>query len=152
MNMKTTRSGALAIFATLALAGCSGAAPLANPPSSESRLLPCPASPNCVSSQAGADKQRVEPLRYQGDPAQAHKRLLAVLQDMERVQVKHVDAVSIHAEFRSALLGFVDDVSFHFDPPGLVQVRSASRIGYYDLGVNRRRVEDIRGRFAATAP
>jgi uncharacterized protein (DUF1499 family) len=56
-----------------------------------------------------------------------------------------------HAEFRSALFGFVDDVEFHFDPPGVIQVRSASRVGYSDWGVNQERVETIRTRFAATA-
>ncbi len=54
------------------------------------------------------------------------------------------------AEFRSALFGFADDVEFHFDPPGVIQVRSASRIGYSDFGVNRKRVEAIRTRFAAS--
>ena len=55
----------------------------------------------------------------------------------------------MHAEFTSAVFGFVDDVEFQFDPSGFIQIRSASRTGYYDFGVNRERVETIRQRFIA---
>jgi len=57
----------------------------------------------------------------------------------------------LHAEFRSAVFGFVDDVEFYVSPPGTLQVRSASRTGYSDFGVNRERVETLRARFTATA-
>ena len=68
---------------------------------------------------------------------------------MERAQVRRVAADAIDVEFRSALLGFVDDVAFRFDSPGAIQLRSASRTGYYDFGVNRARIELIRARSAA---
>ncbi|MDO9596905.1 MAG: DUF1499 domain-containing protein [Azoarcus sp.] len=111
-------------------------------------LAPCPASPNCVSSQATTAGQRVDPLRYSGDEARARARLMAVLNHMERVRTTHDADGTVHAEFRSALFGFVDEVAFRFDPPGQIQVRSASQSGYYDFGVNRRRVEMIRTLFA----
>jgi uncharacterized protein (DUF1499 family) len=131
-------------------AGCSGGQAPTNPGLNESRLAPCPASPNCVSSLASTESQRVEALRYSGDAAQAQSRLLNVLKGMESVRIVHLEEDYIHAEFRSALLGFVDDVEFLFDPPGAIQMRSASRIGYSDFGVNRQRVAAIRARFAAT--
>jgi len=142
--------GGLTLIAALVIGGCSGDRPLANPGLTDRRLAPCPTSPNCVSSQASDENQRVEPLLYSGDPAQAQSRLLAVLKGMERVQIQSANVGYVHAEFRSALFGFVDDVEFRFDPPGVIQMRSASRIGYSDFGVNRKRVEAIRTRFAVS--
>jgi uncharacterized protein (DUF1499 family) len=55
---------------------------------------------------------------------------------------------SVHAESVSALFRFVDDVEFFFDDhQKVIHVKSASRTGYYDLGVNRRRIEIVRKRF-----
>jgi len=143
--------GVVLIAALVTMGGCSGGRPPATLGLTEGRLAPCPGSPNCVSSQASADGPWVEALRYAGDSGQARNRLLAILKGMDRVQIQRADANYIHAEFRSVLFGFVDDVEFYFDPPGVIQVRSASRLGYSDLGVNRERVETIRARFAATA-
>ncbi len=143
MGNKSILSG-LVIIALLSGVGCSGGRPPLNLGVTEGRLAPCPDSPNCVSSQATDADRRVEPLRYEGDSAQARARLLEVLRGMERVQVQRADDDYLHAEFRSAVFGFVDDVEFYFSPPGVIQVRSASRTGYYDFGVNRKRVERIR--------
>ena len=133
----------------LMLAGCSGGQPPVEPAVSDGQLSPCPASPNCVSSQATDPEQRVEPLIYPGEAAAAQATLLAVLNRMERVRIVQSSAHFIHAEFRSSVFGFVDDVTFQFGPPGMIQVRSASRSGYYDFGVNRERVAAIRARFTA---
>jgi uncharacterized protein (DUF1499 family) len=89
----------------------------------------------------------MEPLSYAGDPAPARARLLEVLNGMARVRIVQSTEDSLHAEFRSAVFGFVDDVEFYFNPPGMIQVRSASRTGYDDFGVNRERVETIRALF-----
>ena len=142
--------GGLTLIAALGLGGCSGGKPSTNSGMIDGRLAPCPTSPNCVSSQASAEGHRVEPLRYSGDAAQAQGRLLITLEGMERVHIQRADAVYIHAEFRSALLGFIDDVEFRFETPGSIQVRSASRVGYFDFGVNRERVDAIRTRFATS--
>ena len=139
----------MSLLLITALSGCSGGQHPATIGLIERQLAPCPASPNCVSSQAGAENQRVEVLRYNEDRAQAQVRLLRVLKGMERVTVIRADATYVHVEFRSAFFGFVDDVEFHFDPPGVIQVRSASRVGYSDFGVNRARVAAIRERFIA---
>ena len=143
------KTGGLTLVVALMLGGCAGGSPPVNSGLSEGRLRPCPDSPNCVSSQATAASQRVEPLPYAGDAEKAQRRLLAVMNDMERVHIQRTDPGYIHAEFRSALWGFVDDVEFLFAPSGVIQARSASRTGYYDFGVNRNRIEAIRVRFAA---
>ncbi|CDH43708.1 DUF1499 domain-containing protein [Candidatus Contendibacter odensensis] len=142
-------AGRLVIVAALALNGCSGGRPPLNLGVTEGRLAPCPDSPNCVSSQAADENQRIEALRYTGDTTQARNRLLAVLNRMERVHLRQADADYLHAEFSSAWFGFIDDVEFQFNPPGVIQARSASRTGYYDFGVNRERVNAIRAQFDA---
>ena len=109
-------------------------------------LKPCPASPNCVSSLAQEDAaHRVPPLGWTGDLAQAKMRLRrAVLAAGDATFVVEEDAYW-HVEFRSRVFRFVDDVEFLFDPAGRqIRIRSASRVGYSDFGVNRRRIEKIR--------
>ena len=76
--------------------------------------------------------------------------VLEVLNGMDRARVVQSTDDYVHVEFRSAVFGFVDDVEFYFSPPGIIQVRSASRTGYYDFGVNRERVESLRARLAAS--
>jgi len=112
-------------------------------------LKPCPSSPNCVSSLAEEDaNHRVPSLGWTGDLDQAKARLRqAVLAAGHATFVVEEDAYW-HIEFRSRVFRFVDDVEFLFDTPArLIHVRSASRVGRSDLGVNRARVEMIRARF-----
>lgn len=148
---KNGAAGLAALIGALAFGGCSGGAAPVNSGLIGQQLAPCPDTPNCVSSQADAASQRVEALRYSGDAAAAQNRLLNALKGMERVRIRHADANYIHAEFRSALFGFVDDVTLLFAAPGTIDVRSASRVGHSDFGVNRQRVETLRSRFAAAA-
>lgn len=112
-------------------------------------LLDCPASPNCVSSQAGDTARHVEPLAYPpGQEQPALKALLQVLRDLPRTEVIGQSPPVIKAVVHSALFRFKDDLEFHFDlKAAVIHVRSASRTGYWDLGVNRRRVERIRADF-----
>lgn len=148
MDKKRLVSGFILLTVLTVIKGCSGGRPPVNLGIAEGRLAPCPASPHCVSSEATATDQRVEPLRYAGDPAPARARLREVLNGMAPVRIVQSTEDSLHAEFRSAVFGFVDDVEFSFNPPGMIQVRSASRTGYDDFGVNRERVETIRARFS----
>jgi uncharacterized protein (DUF1499 family) len=114
----------------------------------EGRLKPCPATPNCVSSQAQDASHRVAALRFQGSAQVAFERLKAVLAAMPRMRIVEARDGYLRAEAASRLFGFVDDLEFYFDAPtAQVHVRSASRIGYSDLGVNRARVEAIRKAF-----
>ena len=112
------------------------------------KFAPCPSSPNCVSSQSLDRKHAVEPLRYSGSRDDARQRMLAVLNSLERVRVVRSENDYVHAEFRSRIFRFVDDVELYFaEEDGLIHVRSASRVGYSDLGANRKRVEQIRRMF-----
>jgi uncharacterized protein (DUF1499 family) len=114
-------------------------------------LRPCPDRPNCVCSQDPSEKHRIEPLRYEGPQDAARERLLAVIGQMERSTLVKAEARYIHAEFRSAVFRFVDDVEFLFDDAAkLIHFLSASRSGSYDFKVNRNRMEDIRKRFAGS--
>lgn len=109
-------------------------------------LPPCPASPNCVCSQA-KDSHRIAPFSIKGAPDQALRRLQALLQERSDTTVIAVDQDQIKVEFRT-LLGFVDDGLFLLDrESAVIHVRSAARLGYWDLGKNRRRMEDIRRQF-----
>jgi uncharacterized protein (DUF1499 family) len=112
-------------------------------------LPPCPGSPNCVSSQAGDERRRVDPILFTGDGGSAWSRLRRVIEGMKRARITEETDGTLHVEYRSAVFGFVDDVEFLMDAAGSrIEVRSASRTGYYDFGANRRRVEEIRARFA----
>jgi uncharacterized protein (DUF1499 family) len=115
---------------------------------SRNKCLPCPESPNCVSSQSADKAHFIEPLHYTADTAAARQKLLEVLENTKRVHLVKVNMDYIHAEFRSLLFRFVDDVIFFFPPDkNIIHVTSASRKGYYDFGENRRRVERLRARF-----
>ena len=109
------------------------------------RLVPCPDSPNCVSSQSGNPEHFIDPIACRGSVEDCRRTLLDVLESMPRAKVVQSKDRYLHVEFTSAVLRFVDDVEFFFDDAAaLIQVRSASRLGYSDLGVNRKRVEKIR--------
>jgi len=120
-------------------------------PTSPAQLAPCPSKPNCVSSLATDAAQQVAPLAYTGDPAAAMRRLRAVIAAMPRATMVEATDRALRAELRSRLFRFVDDVDCVVDPAaGVIQIRSASRLGYSDLGVNRQRVEAIRSAFETT--
>ncbi|MCX5820029.1 MAG: DUF1499 domain-containing protein [Deltaproteobacteria bacterium] len=114
------------------------------------RLAACPDSPNCVSSQSADRRHAIDPLRYEGTAEKARERLVEAVSGMKRARIVAAEERYLHAEFTSAFFRFVDDVEFLLDDgTKTIHVRSASRVGYSDLGVNRRRVEEIRSRFDA---
>jgi uncharacterized protein (DUF1499 family) len=136
----------------LLIAGCTGTRPV-NLGVHDGKLAPCPASPNCVSSQSSDREHSIEPLRYTGSPGDAMDRLKKIVIGMKRSRVITETGSYIHAEFTSVLFRFVDDVEFFLDErAAVIQVRSSSRIGYSDLGVNRKRIEDIRAATDAPPP
>lgn len=131
----------LAVFASLFILACSSTRPERS--LTLTALLPCPDSPNCVSSQAAAgSKAVVAPLAATLDEVKA------VVEDMPRTTVVEERPGYLWVEYTIPVIPFVDDVEFMERPDGQIDVRSASRVGYSDLGVNRRRVEAIRTRLA----
>ncbi len=112
------------------------------------QLTPCPESPNCVSSQSSDTQHQIEPLTYGGTPIQAYEQLKMVVETLDHTEVIADEYPYLYAEFTTTFFGFVDDVEFYIDPNlDKIQVRSASRLGESDLGLNRRRVETIRAMF-----
>lgn len=120
-------------------------------PSSAVSLPPCPRSPNCVSTLA-TDAHAIAPLRYTATQAEAMRRLLAVVRAVPRSTVVESGPDAFRVEFRTRIFRFVDDAQFVFDDQKkTIHFRSASRIGHSDMGVNRRRMEEIRKAFNAAS-
>jgi len=134
-------------LATFGLAGCAGEVP-AGLGLTEGRLAPCPDSPNCVSSQAESGYAAMEPIDLDIPAQEAEELLLAALRKMDRVEVVAVKPGYIHAEARSSIFGFVDDVEFAIDEAdGVIHYRSASRMGYGDMNANRERMVEFWGQY-----
>ena len=111
------------------------------------RLAACKRSPNCVSSQADrADAEHyIAPIAFKGTTAEAMAAAKRAIEAMERATIMREERGFLYAEFRSKLLGFVDDLELLYDEKaGVFHVRSASRLGRRDFGVNRARVEKLR--------
>lgn len=123
----------------------------ANLPAGPVRLPACPDRPNCVITQAeGAvrDGQYIEPLPFTGDAATAMRRLAVSLGALPGCTVTEMDSLTVRAQCRSKVFGFIDDVVCVADPAAsVVHLRSAARSGWWDFGVNRDRAEQLRRRF-----
>lgn len=114
-------------------------------------LRPCPGAPNCVCSEGASAS--IEPLAYAGDGQVAFQSLLDWLKLQPNVELVTVEAGYAHAVCRTPLLGFRDDLELRLDEASsVIQVRSASRVGYSDLGANRRRIEDLRASWTPPDP
>ncbi len=108
-------------------------------------LSACPESPNCVVSQDGDETHAIAPITYHTDLDKARETLLKVLSVVPRTEIIEQTDNYILAESKSRIFGFIDDVEFYFpENESVIQMRSASRVGESDLGVNRRRLEQIR--------
>ncbi len=120
------------------LAACAGEPPQ-NIGVQQGRLTPCPDSPNCVSSFESDETHGIAPLNGSLD------QISAILRDLDEANIVNANSNYLYAEFTSPIMGYVDDVEFMFDETsGMTHVRSASRLGYSDLGANRKRIEAIR--------
>lgn len=136
------------LVAPLILSNCSGTKP-EDLGCTEGRLSPCPDSPNCISSQSSDESHYVEPLSYRGTLTEARKAVLSVIDEWPDSEIVEVMGHYVHAKFTSRFFRFVDDVEFCIDYDlRIIHVKSSSRLGYYDFGVNRRRIERIRSQFA----
>jgi len=133
-------------LAVFLLRGCSGKRP-PNLGVKDNRLSPCPNSPNCVSSQSDDERHKIDPIQFTCTPDEAMDRLKKLIQRMKRTTLVRETPDYLHVEFRT-FLGFVDDGEFYIDgSQKVIHLRSASRMGSWDLGVNRKRMESIRTEF-----
>ena len=116
----------------------------------DGRLKACPDSPNCVNSQATDAGHTIAPLAFKGDAAAALRALATIVAATPGATIVVERDNYLQATFATPMMGFVDDVEFFVDPArSVIEVRSASRLGHSDLGVNRKRIEDLRQTMAA---
>jgi uncharacterized protein (DUF1499 family) len=126
----------------LLLSACAGDRP-ANLGVINGALAACPDSPNCVSSQASDERHRIEPFATGDDPDAAFARLAEIAR--RRPDATVIDSTDTYLRVELRTIFFTDDAEFLLDRERrLIQLRSASRLGYSDLGLNRRRIEEIR--------
>ena len=130
------------IFFCIIISSCAGKAP-----TSIGQFAVCPETPNCVSTKNINTKNYISPIYYKGSRDNAKRILLLAIQPIESVSIKKELDQFIHIEVTSKIFRFVDDVEFYLNEPGVIHFRSASRIGYSDLGVNRDRMETFRKTF-----
>lgn len=140
----------VAVLMCATLVGCAGMAERDTDVNDVTALAKCPATPNCVCSQEDAGGHRIEPLSIEGDPDTAWQRLQQTLADDASISIVAASDRYIRAEAKTRLLRFTDDVEFLLDrEAGVIDMRSASRVGLSDLGKNRRRLEALRAALAA---
>ena len=115
----------------------------------DGKLAACPDSPNCVSTQATDKEQFIAPLSFEGSTEELRAAIKEAIQTTPRAKLISEESDYIHAECRSLLLRFVDDLELWIDAENKqLHARSASRTGYSDLGVNRKRVEELFARLS----
>lgn len=133
---------------TLALALCANSCSVSRSQGSGldiERLADCPSRPNCVSSEAQDAKHAIKPLRLKGDPTTGWAAISDIVGKLPRSKIVEATDRYLHVTCKSRLFGFVDDLELLLDPAtGVIAIRSAARVGYSDLGVNRSRVEALR--------
>lgn len=128
--------------------GCSGSN-VVPPKGTEGALADCPGPPNCVSSEARDTRHAIEPFRLQNQQPDSWDAIGQIVASLPRTTIVQQSDRYLHAECKSRLFGFIDDLELLLDPEaGIVAVRSSSRVGRWDMGVNRRRIEILRQRMA----
>lgn len=112
----------------------------------DDKIKVCPATDNCVSSLKNEARERqVAHFPIQVDFVQSKTRLKEVIAELPRTKLISESEKYLHFTFTSLIFRFVDDVEFELDETkNIIHVRSASRVGRSDLGVNAKRVAQIR--------
>jgi len=129
--------------------GCTGVIPKLG--IENGQLIQCPTTPNCVNSQAKDKKHYIEPILMTGTPLEVKNHILKILNELKRAKIIVAEDHYIRVEFTSKVFRFIDDLEFYFpntkSKEMTIHVRSASRVGHSDFGVNRKRIEQIRSKF-----
>ena len=126
------------------LFSCAGSKPT-NLGVKDSRLAPCPSTPNCASSDATDPSHSVVAFELAVPATDGWRAARAAVANLPRTRIVAESDDYLHVECRSAFFGFVDDLELHLRPAqGIIAVRSAARLGHSDFGVNRQRVENLR--------
>jgi len=113
------------------------------------KLIECPDSPNCVSTQSQKEQAKMTPIKYAVNDETAYKLLLQVIEGNKLANIITKTNNYIHAAYHTKSKVFIDDVEFFIDADAkLIHFRSASRVGHSDLGANRKRMEKIKNEFS----
>ncbi len=132
------------LLTTLSLSSCAGKRPV-NLGITDMSFAACPSSPNCVSSDSFDTEHKIRPLEFNALPEDVWAGVREYIVAQPRSRIISETPGYIHAEFASLIFGFVDDLEIHLRADeGIIAIRSASRSGYSDFGVNRTRVEKLR--------
>ena len=108
-------------------------------------LKPCPSSPNCVSTFAKTEYHRIKPIVYEAEEKEIMMKILSAIKSQSRTEIIKQNENYVLAEFTTKIMRYVDDVEFYIDTENkTLHFRSASRIGYGDGGLNRKRMEKLR--------
>jgi len=143
MTQRTTQ----ALLLALLLTGCSGMTDNKQDPATISELASCPSSPNCVSSVDAGRSHYIDPIAIAGDPDAAWQALINILNADRSITFTASEEHYIRAEAKTRILRFTDDVEFLLNRrANQIEMRSASRVGYSDLGKNRKRLEQLRSK------
>jgi len=111
---------------------------------SNPQLKPCPESPNCVSTQTQQKSKQMDPIPFELDPKEVLKIIKSVVENLPNTHLEKESLNYLHYTFKSAIFRFTDDVEFLIDAEQkLLHFRSASRTGYSDMGVNKKRMTEI---------
>lgn len=108
------------------------------------KLAEMPSSPNAVSSQAKTEEKKVSPLAYVENKSKSKLKIENIINEYKSAKIVTNDENYIHVVFTTSGMKFKDDVEFYFDEENeVIHYRSASRIGYSDMGMNRARYDEL---------
>ena len=111
---------------------------------SDPQLKPCPESPNCVSTQTKQKSKQMDPIPFALDPKEIIKVIKGVVENLPNTHLEKESPNYLHYTFKSRIFRFTDDVEFVIDAgKKLIHFRSASRTGYSDMGVNKKRMTEL---------
>jgi uncharacterized protein (DUF1499 family) len=109
------------------------------------QLKECPESPNCVSTQTQQESKKMDPIPFELDPKEVIKVIKSVVESQPNTNLQNESSNYLNYIFKSKIFGFIDDVEFLIDAEQkLIHFRSASRTGYSDLGVNKKRMTELK--------
>ena len=112
---------------------------------SDPQLKLCPESPNCVSTQTQQKNKKMDPIPFKLDPKEVIKVIQGVVKSLPNTHLEKESLNYLHYTFKSKIFRFTDDVEFLIDAEQkLIHFRSASRTGYSDMGVNKKRMTEIK--------
>jgi uncharacterized protein (DUF1499 family) len=137
--------GKFCMKAALMIFMISGCSAMRSEDAGSTPLSSCPESPNCISTEAPDNQHKIEVFHLKGDFSKNWPEIQRVVAALPRSTVVKADETYLHVTFKSRVFRFVDDLDLYLNPStGIISIRSAARTGYWDFGVNRRRVEQLR--------